>query len=408
MINHPSELSSTQLIFWDQYCSERAERQAQKLWARSKAFPMKRRFLYKRQVLLSFRITFMTDISTTSLWSILVDPCGEQPMPVVDLSGGLVLPRVWPIIPSPRLSERRVQRPKGRGRTEAPNRWQSRAAHQKQFALDSGDYELYRLYMKACRYLESRLPKAMQTIELGARTRYKREKERLKEYYHQLSQEAMYPLRKLFRRLAVVSVRADLARSPETYAAYAEQITKVKQEIETVETRYQEHLEEIRQDMNWRLEELEARYATRVQVSLIGIVCIWAPYVEFTFHVPALAAERTYLYSCMADRFADTLCDTCDQLADRLAICSCGNVVCEDCYGLCPNCGNRVCADCAQATCYACGSLICSQCLETCPLATDASIHPHTQGESIAPALCRRCLESDCNVCTVLVRYGWQ
>jgi hypothetical protein len=400
------KLSSTQLVFWAPYCSERAERQAQRLWAGSKAFPVKRRFLFKRQVLFSFRITFMADIKTTSFWSLLVDPCGEQPMPLVDLSKALPLPPVWPLIANRGFSEKESLRTKAR--SGIPSRWQSWVVHQEQLAFDTGDYELYRLYMKACRYLESRLPKAMESSTLGARLRYEQEKERLEEYYHQLSQEAMYPLRKLFRRLAVVSVRSDLARSPETYAAYAEQISKVKREIEDVETRYQEYLEEIQQDMNWRLEELKARYGARVHVSLAGVVCIWAPYLEFTFHVPAVDGETIYLYSCMAHRFADTLCDTCDELADHLATCSCGNVVCENCYGLCPGCGKTVCAECSQTTCYVCGAFTCDKCIETCPLTTDVCIHSHTQEEWTTSPLCRRCVESDCSVCIGLVKYGWQ
>ena len=229
-------------------------------------------------------------------------------------------------------------------------------------SLECGDYELCRLYAKACQYLLKRLPQAMKRVEYEAWARCQEEEGLLNEYYHQLTREAMHPLRKLFRRLAVATVRADLARSWKTKGIYADQITGLKREIEVAEAEYREHLAVIRQEMSWRLGELEARYATRIQVSLDGIACIWAPYIEFTFRLPLLPGEHRYLYNCTAQRFADTICDACEELTCHLSPCSCGNVVCDNCYGVCPGCGKPVCRDCAQAVCHICGVFVCRQC----------------------------------------------
>jgi hypothetical protein len=354
---------------------------------------MRQRFLYRRQVLFSFQVTFLADTRVTSLWQILVDPCGERPVRVGDLVGWVALPRVWPLFLSSRFATGEKQ---WYADKEEGARWQSWTTHQGRISLESGDYELNRLYAKACEYLQTRLPRAMQGLEAGTRVRHEQEKRQLHEYYHELTQEAMHPLRKLFRRLAVATVRADLARSPKTHGVYAERIMALKREIAAVEAVYKEYLERIGQDMSWRLDELEARYATKVQVSLDGMACIWAPYIEFTFHLATLPGEHRYLYNCTANRFADTVCDTCMELVCHLNLCSCGNVVCDDCYSVCPGCGNTVCRDCAGAACYICGVFTCEQCAASCPFSLPAL------------ATCPTCLQKSCSVCISLVGYGWE
>ncbi|NMB46265.1 MAG: hypothetical protein GX998_07600 [Firmicutes bacterium] len=409
----------TEFILWNEYCPDRAQRRAKRLWVNDKAFPTEKRFLYKRLVLFSFGVTLVADTKMSSLWSILLDPCEERPMPVVNLSQKLTLLKTGSI-PGLRFSQRRNQgrkdvvksqgkRQLNSGWQKGP-RWQPWGDHQDQLAFHSEDYELCRLYVKACQYLQDRLPQAARSIEAGVRSRYKQEQERLQQYYRQLGQEAMYPLRKLFRRLAVASVRADLARSLNTQAAYASQISSLKQEIGEAEARYQAYLEEIKQDMTWRLGELDARYAARLQVSLVGVACIWAPYVEFTFHIPQLAEDHTYLYNCMADRFADTLCDACHELADGLILCSCGNVVCRSCHDICPGCGQKVCRGCAQSKCHICEAYVCDECTASCPWDASASCLLPSESESLARTkeVCTHCFDTSCHACMSLTNYGWR
>lgn len=393
MASYTKLVSSTQFILWDQHSATRAKNQSDRLWAGTRAFPMRQRFLYKRQLLFSLQVTFLADTRVTNLWQILVDPCGERPVKVGDLAGWVALPRVWPLFVGSRsiAGENRWCADQEQG-----DRWQSWTAHQGRILQESGDYELNRLYAKACEYLQTRLPQAMQRLEAEKRARHEQEKRQLNEYYHQLTQEAMHPLRKLFRRLAVATVRADLARAPQTQEVYASRIMALKREIEAAEAVYQEYLEEIRQDMSWRLGELEARYSTKVQVSLEGIACIWAPYIEFTFHLSTLPGEHRYLYNCIANQFADTICDTCMELTCHLNPCSCGNVVCDDCYSVCPGCGKAVCRTCAGVACHICGAFTCEACAASCPFSL------------LTLAICPTCLQKSCSICTSLVGYGWQ
>lgn len=421
---------SEELIFWDRHCSERAEGRARRLWVGTKAFLTRQRFLYRRQTLLSFRVTFIAETATSSIWLILLDPYGERPVPIVDLAKALALPRVWPIVSntSPRrkrgwhqdriagrsgdtILSRPQDHTQGRGTLDGQSlriskgsqqRWQLWENHCKWLSYDVGDYELLRLYAKACQYLQSKLPQAMKNLECETRARHDEEKSRLQEYYRQLSQEAMYPLRKLFRRLAVASVRADLARLPRTYATHVAQITSLKAEIEEIENNYRHDLEEIQQEMSWRLGELDARYATRVQVSLIGVAYIWAPYVEFAFHIPALGNEHIYLYSCVTDEFVDTFCDSCQGMVDHLTLCPCGNVVCSKCQGVCPDCTRQICCDCADGSCDVCGALVCKECSGVCP---SPSILKTPSSETV---ICSKCREGTCNICISLTNYGLQ
>ncbi|NLY52437.1 MAG: hypothetical protein GX063_05955 [Firmicutes bacterium] len=395
--------SGPEFILWDKYCPERAERRAARLWQHARVFPLRKRYIYRRQVLFSFRVVFLADIKRVSLWSLLMDPAAEQPLAIRDLTGVLPLPRTWPYSSPWQDLEKR-----GADGRQRMSRWQPWDIHRQSIAMVGGDYELTRLYAKACQYLVERLPGALRPLKLEVDSRWKGERERLLKYYQQLSSEAMAPLRKHFRRLAAASVRAQLARSSHTRAAYTAQVSAIKKEIEEAEKAYQAYLSEIQQDMGWRLDELNARFTVRVQVSLAGIAFLWTPYVEFTLQVPRGGSELTCLYNCIADRFVDTTCESCGKLTDRLNSCPCGSLVCSSCFGSCPGCGDHLCTGCAAAVCSVCGGVVCRSCIGNCPVEESQTLPFGMMQTGAEESLtCLRCLEANCSMCKSLIEFGW-
>lgn len=318
------------------------------------------RVVYHAQVMFFFKVSFLSDEKRERVVSLLIDPYTEEIDRPVDL--------------------RRAVR----------------------FHVDCGkdksqeEYALQRLYRRACDHLERRLARAVEEYERAVGERLRKEERRIEEYYAGLIQERVEPLRKLFRKMAVASVRADLARSWSTENRYREAFAELKQESRKLEEECERDLAELQAEKGRRIQEVREKHQGRVEVTLTHAALVRVPRVEWRVHLAGRARrEISILYDVLRRRLVDWECESCTaRLGDVVHLCDCEAVVCAGCFRLCPGCGKASCRACAQAICHVCGGPVCPHCSPSCPAGLKlAAGYP----------VCVECSVSHCPWCISLV-----
>lgn len=254
-------------------------------------------------------------------------------------------------------------------------------------------YTLSRAYQVACRAVEHEARKRAEPFLKGLRSRYKNEQQRLERYYRGRREEALEPLRQLFKRLAGLKVRLDMVRSYTAENRYLEQMDRLRWEVRAAEARYERELSALDEERQWRMAELEAKYSMKVVARLVSAANLWVPRLECSYAVgPAAeaAAHRVQTaYDLMSGEFADLLCEHCQAKPVHFVVCDNGDLACSYCSGPCGGCGTHLCGECAAGSCHLCGDHLCEECLIPCPYFSHLSV-------------CPSCAAQWCSVCGAL------
>lgn len=312
------------------------------------------RVLYHPQVMFFFKISFISDEKRERLISLLIDPYTEEIDRPVDLKGAMAF----------------------------------RCAQQG--GLE--EYALRRLYRRACAHLDRRLAKVIESYQRALRERLLREERRIEEYYSELIQERVEPLRKLFRRMAVASVRADLARSWSAELRYREALAELKNESARLQAEWEKEFAALEDEKRRRIQEVREKHQGRMEAALTHAALVRVPRVEWRLHLAGpVHREITVLYDVLRKRLVDWTCESCSgPLSEEVGLCDCGALVCRECRRTCPRCGRGVCRGCAAAFCHVCGGPVCPSCSPHCPLELElAASYP----------VCAGCRESECPWC---------
>lgn len=253
-------------------------------------------------------------------------------------------------------------------------------------------YRLERLYRQALNHLEKRLKSRVAAYEEGLNRRKQRELHRIEEYYQGLLQERVEPIRKLFRKMAVASVRADLARSWSTEWRYRETLAALKQESRLLEAQYEKDLAQLQREKEQRIQEVQEKYRTRVEVRLTHAALVMVPRLEWRLQLAGRAQrELTLLYDLLRRHEVGWECESCAaSMREGAFLCDCASVVCQDCYDVCRDCGRGVCRSCSDATCHLCQRPLCPDCPSPCPLGLDSARELR---------VCAQCREEVCPAC---------
>lgn len=296
---------------------------------------VEKRIVYHTQVLFVFKIALVSDEKRELIVSLLMDPVTEQIDRSVDVSGAV-------------------------------------AFHPEQ----AGDplqeeYRLDRLYRRACSHLSGRLQKTIRTYQSEVDDRLRRELRRIEEYYGGLIQEQIEPLRKLFRRMAVASVRADLARSWNTENRYRDEFLELKKESAFLEAQYEKELAALQREKAQRIREVREKHDARVEVTLTHAAFVRVPRVEWRVRLVGQGIRREIapLFDVLRRRLVGWECESCtDGLGDNVYLCGCSSLVCADCHRECAGCGRVFCRSCSGGDCHICQGPVCPECTTTCPI----------------------------------------
>ncbi len=322
----------------------------------------RRRIVYQWQMLFVFRVAFVSDEKRENIIPVLIDPLTEEPDTLVDLADAMSFP-----LPPP-----------------------------------ADGYSMTRLYRKACTVLEEQVGQELLALEREADQRLAHELKRIDEYYRELAQETLDPLRKTFRRMAALSVRTQLARSYESQNRFGSQLQKMKLAAKNLEGACETELLGLEEEKKRRQNELAEKYRTRMEVLLCSIAALRVPRVEYVLHLQG-PAERstTFYYDILRDRNIDLNCDCCNTPLQTAFLCGCGELVCPACFHICPACARPVCASCAAGRCHLCGAPVCAACAVPCPLSVPAPVTPASPAAGPATLLaCPQCAGHYCLTCT--------
>ncbi len=339
---------------------------------------------YHVQLLFGFRVALISDETRERLMFILMDPLTESADSPVDITEAISFVPVTDGSTGPETSFT--------GDAEPLETLMSRANEE----FPTHAYATLRLYRKACQILEDRLQKELREFKAEVDRRLKEDLERIETYYAGLAQEALDPLRRMFRQMAASSVRVQLARSFESETRHTKQLHLLRQRAQALEADYKEEAEQLRTEMVRRRNELTAKYQTRAEVRLISCAAVRVPRLTFTlrFGDPAFRPV-TLVYDVLRARLVDHICEACEQPLSAARFCECGDLVCSDCFQSCADCGRDLCQSCASSSCHVCGHLLCSDCGKTCSWAAMRS--------SSSVAVCTSCHHEICSLCLRLV-----
>lgn len=351
---------------------------------------VKARALNQLQVLFYFRVSFISDERQELLVPILIDPTTEAPTYLVGLEDAVsfVAPvHVRATRPEyPLHSENEVASDAPVGLAELLKSGQD--------VLPKDPYTLLRLYRTATEHLECELASDYAAFAAEAKLRLERERLRIEEYYAGLTQEMLEPLRRVFRRMASLSVRRQLTHSFQAQLKYTDQMVTMKQEANELEAQYTKDLEQLAKEKALRMRELDMKYQCRVVLHLVSVAAVHVPRLEYTFRIAGKQRrEITILYDVLRDQIMDFACDACNRALENVVLCSCGDLVCPHCSDVCA-CGEVVCADCHHTVCHVCGVFLCASCATSCPI---------SQVSRMEIPVCAACRQEYCAECRAMV-----
>ncbi len=253
-------------------------------------------------------------------------------------------------------------------------------------------YSLFRSYEIACQALPRLVQEEAQPFCRKVKDRQQAEKHRLVQYYQGRREEALEPLQQLFRRLSSLKAWLDLHRFGEGKQKQDDQIARVKQEATQAEAEYRQELQSLEKELEWRMAELESKYAVQAAVKLVGAANLWIPRWECTYGLinqeNQASGNVQVAYDVINQSFVDLACDHCGTRDFRLLLCDNGHLVCPNCYGTCA-CGRVVCRECAEDECHICGRVLCKECAVQC--------------QYIDTSACPLCAQEYCLVCRGLL-----
>lgn len=346
---------------------------------------MKSRMIHQLELLFYFRVSFICDEKREWIVPVLIDPLTESVDGLIDLEQVVtfLLPTTSNVTPPKSTT--------AAGDSELGPVPLPRFIGQATEELSRDAYAILRLYRKACAYLETVVAGDLAIYRAEAEVRLANDLDRIDEYYRELAAEILDPLRKVFRRMASLSVRAQLARSSDTQARHAAELQDMKRTAASMESTYEDELRNLQREKERRREELVSKYQTRAEASLVNMAAVRVPRLEFSLRLQGTTRRDLVLgYDVLRDHVVDLSCEACGQPLSIVFLCRCGDVLCPECFGVCPGCHREVCCNCAATRCHICDALICDQCNFSCPW---GSAMPD------ATAVCMKCRSDFCSTC---------
>lgn len=304
-----------------------------------------RRALYQRQALFRFRVAFCGDEKREMMFAVFVDPVTEAIDSTIDISGGIAMPAVWR-----GRQDAAVQRMPSKLFPTYPFRprktWMSKENSWRagETTLRHGNaYVWFRLYRKACEYLECQIETERRRFQAEAAARLAVEKTRLDEYYRGLAAETVDPLRRVFRRMAAAEMRmgwaGDRSRGEQRWERLRTEALRLREQ-------YAVELKKLETERERRLEELLERYRIKTEITLAQVALVYVPRIAWTLRLTGTGPSRreiTVLYDILRERIVEPRCDACESvLTDSPWLSCCGDVVCRTCGMQCPTCGDTM------------------------------------------------------------------
>lgn len=365
-----------------------------------------RRLFFQRQVLFHFRVRLVADETEEFLMPILIDPLTEEANVVPPLEKTISLGNVSEFLST---------------QIFLPDR-KDYELLQTQCEKVAGkiSYSLQRLYQAACVNLEKQMMPVVTAFQRKVSERQREEIERLQAYYQGRRMEALFPLRRLFRRMTGLRAKLDMARTLQSEARYTRQVEQLKLEISQAENEYHREIAMLDEELQLRVAELQARYRLRVEVDLVSAAYLWVPRWEFSCYlIDNLPSNKSNegrqvrdfigIYDLLRQEFVNLTCEHCGHYADYLFLCSEGDLVCSHCIGACGGCGSRLCGECAAGYCHICGEPVCGDCAISCPVAVadhrfrSSTAQDCVDGQANVVMVCPQCRRQYCSMCRRLV-----
>lgn len=317
-----------------------------------------RRIVYETELLFLFRVRLDGRERMERLVPVTIDPVRERVVRSVAINDACFLPEAG-----------------GRGSTAM-------------------GYMLKRMYDVACRSMDGRIKRMAKDELERASDRESKERRTIESYYESLMQEELEPIKKTFRQMAVLAVRADLSRSSDREEAYRKQFGEIQAHTKQMEAMYERNMAALVRERERRLSELREAYAINAHVSLRMAALLIVPRVEWDLAFSG-AGERqiSVRYDCLRRNLLEWACEGCDMpFAHETVVCRCSSLMCTDCVTTCGGCGQLVCPECSDDMCLHCGRPTCTDCISLCPVGENMS-------PGNGPVVCAHCFDDVCAVC---------
>ncbi len=346
-----------------------------------------RQLVYQPQLILGFQVTLMADIRQEELLTVIVDPETEE-VRIGQIPSGLQgLPKGFRPLPDRRRRPRKFQN----SNLELTQHLGSMDW------LKATDYQVYRLYQQACRFLQNYLAEYFASTEEEQRQKLAQEQDRLNKYYQGLVEETMANLYLLARKAAVLQVRVALAKRQETAQVFQNQLDEVYFQLNAERLTCQEVCSRLAVEQGKRLYELIQKYQPKIIITLISAARVYLPRARCTwlYQTPNTQGSLTLVYDHHAQRWLGLTCDICSQEIKAGVIGVGGSLLCLSSAYRCDVCSGysekplQICSSCGQHYCASCGS----SCLAAPGLPSCS--------------FCISCAKLFCSLCYSLLSYGW-
>lgn len=265
-----------------------------------------------------------------------------------------------------------------------------------------GDYQLLRLYRRACQVLESVVRDEVGQFASQARLRLSAEAERLRAYYGELEKESLEELKRAVHRVASLGVRLELSRSSVHRERLASEMSAARREMDKAERSYRREVEAYAKELKRRLAELEEKYQPSVTATLVGAAYLFRPRIEYQLRLARIGGgsaktplASTIYFDLTDKKVVGLACPSCGRPLSDVCLDDAGELVCPDCVFSCAGCGQASTMPAQTRRCHLCGEEFCRDCLAECPAG-------HGKGGA-RYRVCRRCRDLWCESCLNLL-----
>ena len=373
--------------------------------------------VFHRFILWDFRVTLAADERRDIAVSLLSDPLTEEvqvpgePDDGPDVLGSAV---GWTDLQDVRALEwgmRAASPPR-------PARVKTGAAPVVPRTLE-GNYQLVRLYRRACELLSTVVKDEVEKFTSAAAERLALETERLRSYYAASEQETLEELKRAVHRVASLGVRLELSRQPALRDRLAAEVQAARREMDKAERVYRHEVEALSKELKRRVAELEEKYRPLVTATLVGAAYLFRPRLEYQLELERTGPRRrgaggapeggppgggapnvvprtsVVYFDLLAGTVAGLSCPSCGAPLVEAYLDDAGELVCSGCVFACAGCGRASTMPAESRRCHLCGEEFCRDCLGEC-----------SAGEPSARAsqsVCRWCRELWCESCRNLL-----
>ncbi len=117
-----------------------------------------------------------------------------------------------------------------------------------------------------------------------------------------------------------------------------------------------------------RIAELQDKFQLKAVVVPVSAGLIRYPVAEYRYS--AISGSLDIPFASRQDLITGKLigpeCQSCGGSAAQAFACSCGHLACDACHKTCAGCGKDLCSGCVTGACQVCGGVVCESCRSTC------------------------------------------